>query len=71
VTLRLRPSDVIVHKTNLFLGPNFQFISISTRNVLFYSYFTVIKRKIKTVSIKNSKKIMKPEQNKTYFLFKV
>jgi hypothetical protein len=37
----------------------------------FYSYVTVIERKIKTVLIKNIKKKTKPEQNKTIFRFKV
>jgi hypothetical protein len=49
-------SDVNVHKTNLFLDPNFQLVLITKRNETFYASFTVIKSKIQTVSIKNSKK---------------
>jgi hypothetical protein len=60
-----------MHKTNSFLRHNFQFVSISKQNVWFYSYVTVIERKIKTVSIKNIKKKTKPERNETNFLFKV
>jgi hypothetical protein len=46
-------SYVNVHETNLFFGPNFQFVSISKENVLFYSYITMIKMKIKTNTFKN------------------
>jgi hypothetical protein len=48
-------SDVNVHKTNLFFRPNFQFVSISKRNVLFYSYITTNEMKIKTKKTKNKK----------------
>jgi hypothetical protein len=41
-------SDVNVHETNSFFRPNFQFVSISKRNVLFYPYITMIEMKIKT-----------------------
>jgi hypothetical protein len=57
----IKSSDVNVHKTNLFLNPNFQFVSISKQNETFYASFGVIERKIKTVSINNSKKITKLE----------
>jgi hypothetical protein len=60
-------SDVNVHKTNLFFRANFQFISISNRNEMFYAYFIVIEMKIKTVSFKNGKKITKSERNETFF----
>jgi hypothetical protein len=36
-----------------------------------YVYLTVIERKIKCVSFKNSKKITKSERNETYFGIKV
>jgi hypothetical protein len=58
----LMVSDVNVHKTNLFLRPNFYFVSISKLNVLFYPYITVIEMKIKTNSFKNHKKITKTKQ---------
>jgi hypothetical protein len=60
-------SDVNVHKINLFLRPNFQFVSISKQNETFYAYFTVIERKIKSASFKYRKKKTKLEGNKTYF----
>jgi hypothetical protein len=60
-------SDVNVQKPNSFLATYYQLVSISKRNETFYASFTVIQRKIKTVLIKNSKKIMKLEQNKMYF----
>jgi hypothetical protein len=60
-----------VHKTNSFLDPNFQFVSISKQNETFYASFGVIERKIKTVLIKNCEKITKLEQNETYFWVKV
>jgi ABC-type Na+ transport system ATPase subunit NatA len=55
-------SDVNLHKTNLFFRLNFQFVSISKRNILFYPYITVIEVKIKTNLFKNHKK--KRKQNK-------
>jgi hypothetical protein len=48
-----RTSDVNVHETNSFFRPNFQFVSISKRNVLFYPYITMNEMKIKTNSFKN------------------
>jgi hypothetical protein len=56
-------SDVNVHKTNSFLRLNFQFVSISKRNVLFYPYITVIEMKIKTNSFKNQKNKNKTKRN--------
>jgi hypothetical protein len=56
-------SDVNVHKTNLFLRPYFQFVSISKRNDLFYPYLTVIEMKIKTNLFKNHKKTTKTKRN--------
>jgi hypothetical protein len=55
----VQSSDVNVHKINSFLDPNFQFVSISKQNETFYASFTAIERKIKTLSIKNSKKLTK------------
>jgi peroxiredoxin family protein len=55
-------SDVNVHKTNSFLRPNFQFILISKRNVLFYPYITMIEKKIKT---NHPKTTSRRKQNKT------
>jgi hypothetical protein len=49
----IRDRDVNVHKTNSFLKLNFQFVSISKRNLLFYPYITMIETKIKTNSFKN------------------
>jgi hypothetical protein len=46
-------SDVNMHKTNSFLKLNFQFVSISKRNELFYPYITMIETNIKTNSFKN------------------
>jgi hypothetical protein len=63
----VRFSYVNVHKPNLLLRPNFQFVSIWKQNVLVYPYITVIKMKIKTNSFKNHKKITKTKQNEKYF----
>jgi hypothetical protein len=60
----VRTSDVQVYKINSFLRPNFQFVSISKRNFLFYPYMTVIEMKIKTNSFKNLKKNAKSKRNK-------
>jgi hypothetical protein len=46
-------SDVNVHETNSFFRPNFHFVSILKRNVLFYPYITMNEMKIKTISFKN------------------
>jgi hypothetical protein len=46
-------SDANVHKTNSFFKLNFQFVSISQQNKLFYSYITMIETKIKTNLFKN------------------
>jgi hypothetical protein len=34
----VRSRDVNVHKTNSFFIPDFQFVSISKRNVIIYSW---------------------------------
>jgi hypothetical protein len=62
-TFCVRCSDVNVNKTNSFLKPNFQFVSMSKRNVLFYPYITVIEMKIKTNSFKNHEDITKTKRN--------
>jgi hypothetical protein len=54
-------SDVNVDKTNSFLMLNFQFVSISKRNVLFYPYITLIKMIIKT----NCSKTQEKHENQT------
>jgi predicted DNA-binding transcriptional regulator len=45
-------SDVNVHKTNSFLRLNFQFVLISKRNVIIYSWLVENERKIKHFSFK-------------------
>jgi hypothetical protein len=44
--------DVNVHKINSFLRPDFQFVSISKRNVIIYSWLVVNERRIKHISCK-------------------
>jgi uncharacterized protein (DUF1800 family) len=56
-------SDVNVHETNSFFKANFQFVSISKRNVVFYSYIALSESKIRPISFKNFKEILKPKQN--------
>jgi hypothetical protein len=58
-----RISDVNVHKTNSFFKANFQFVSISKRNVVFYSYINLSESKIRPISFKNFKEISKPKRN--------
>jgi hypothetical protein len=64
-------SDVNVHKTNSFFGPNFQFVSITKRYDLFYSFLAVIESKIRSISFNISKKITKPKRNETNFRVQV
>jgi hypothetical protein len=47
-----RTSDVNVHKTNSFLRPNFQFVSISKLNVIIYSWLVKNEREIKHILFK-------------------
>jgi hypothetical protein len=56
-------SNVNVYKTNSFFRPNLQFVSISKRNVLFYSHIAVIGSKKRTIWYKKSKKINKMKRN--------
>jgi hypothetical protein len=51
-------SDVNVHKTNSFFINIFQFVSMSRRNVSFYSYTAVMKNKM-NISFHNIKEITK------------
>jgi hypothetical protein len=67
MTSMVTSSDVNVHKTNSFFRLNFQFVSISKRNVLFYSGIAVIERKLKAISFTKRVKITKAKQNETYF----
>jgi hypothetical protein len=67
----LTSSDVNVHKTNSFFKANFQFVSISKRNVVFYSYIALGESKIRPILFKNFKEISKPKRNETNFRVKV
>jgi hypothetical protein len=60
-------SDVNVHKTNSFFRLNFQFISISKRNVWFYSGIAVIESQLKAISFTKCEKKTKAKRNETYF----
>jgi hypothetical protein len=64
-------SDVNVHETNSFFKANFQFVSISKRNVVFYSYIALSESKKRLISFKNFKEISKPKRNETNFRVKV
>jgi hypothetical protein len=59
--------DVNVHKTNSFFRLNFQFVSISKLNVLFYSCIAVIESQLKAISFTKSEKKTKAKWNETYF----
>jgi hypothetical protein len=59
--------DVNVHKTNSFFSRNFQLVSISKRNVLFYSGIAVIKRKQKAISLPKRVKITTAKRSEAYF----
>jgi hypothetical protein len=63
----LQNRDVNVHKNNWFFRLNFQFVSISKRNFLFYSGIAVIESKLKAISFTKSVKITKAKRNETYF----
>jgi hypothetical protein len=58
----LQISDINVHETNSFFRPNFQFVSISKQNVLFYPYINMIEMKIKTNLFQTTKE-KKTKQN--------
>jgi hypothetical protein len=64
-------SDVNVHETNSFFKANFQFVSISKQNVVFYSYVALSESKIRPISFKNFKEILKPKRNEMNFQVKV
>jgi hypothetical protein len=61
-------SDVNVHETNSLFKANFQFVSISKRNVVFYSHISLRESKIRPISFKNFKEISKPKTKRNEFL---
>jgi hypothetical protein len=56
-----------MHKTNSFFRLNFQFVSISKRNVSFYSGIAVIESQLKAISYTKSERKTKAKRNETYF----